>query len=63
MIEADATMDRDALARFLASLRKLRDGLDDFNHQLAGIDGAGRRLGVLCEETFWRRSRCWRLRR
>ena len=25
----------------MASLKKLRDGLDDFNCQLAGIDGAG----------------------
>ena len=87
MIEADATMGRDALARFLMSLKKLRDGLDDFNCQVAAIDGSARRLGALCEETavacpavaqelrsfggitttfcrtFWRRSRCWRLRR
>jgi hypothetical protein len=42
---------REEIAAFLASLKKLRDGLDDFNCQLASIDGAGKRLGLLCEET------------
>jgi hypothetical protein len=42
---------REEIAEFLASLKKLRDGLDDFNCQLAAIDGAGKRLGLLCEET------------
>ena len=42
---------REETAEFLASLKKLRDGLDDFNCQLAAIDGAGMRLGLLCEET------------
>ena len=50
MIE-DATMSREEIAAFLASLKKLRDGLDDFNCQLAAIDGAGMRLGLLCRET------------
>jgi hypothetical protein len=44
-------MSREEIAAFLASLKKLRDGLDDFNCQLAAIDGAGMRLGVLCRET------------
>jgi hypothetical protein len=47
----DATMSREEIAEFLASLKKLRDGLDDFNGRLAAIDGAGKRLGLLCEET------------
>ena len=34
-------MNREEITAFLASLKKLRDGLDDFNCQLAGIDGAG----------------------
>jgi len=34
-------MNREEITAFLASLKKLRDGLDDFNYQLAGIDGAG----------------------
>jgi hypothetical protein len=38
MTDADA-MNREEAAEFLASLRKLRDGLDDFNCQLAAIDG------------------------
>jgi hypothetical protein len=50
MTDADA-MNREEIAAFLASLKKLRDGLDDFNCQLAAIDGAGMRLGLLCEET------------
>jgi len=44
-------MSREEIAAFLASLKKLRDGLDDFNCQLAAIDGAGMRLGMLCQET------------
>jgi hypothetical protein len=40
---ADATMSREEIAEFLASLKKLRDGLDDFNCQVAAIDGAGMR--------------------
>jgi hypothetical protein len=53
MIEAepDATMSREEIVAFLAALKKLRDGLDDFNCQLASIGGAGMRLGLLCEET------------
>jgi hypothetical protein len=50
MIEPDV-MSREEIAAFLASLKKLRDGLDDFNFRLAAIDGAGMRLGLLCEET------------
>jgi hypothetical protein len=42
---------REEIAAFLASLKKLRDGLDNFNCQLAAIDGAGMRLGLLCQET------------
>ena len=34
-------MSREEIAAFLASLKKLRDGLDDFNCQLAAIEGAG----------------------
>jgi hypothetical protein len=49
MIEPDAN--REEIAAFLASLKKLCDGLDDFDCQLAAIDGAGMRLGLLCEET------------
>jgi hypothetical protein len=49
-IEMDA-MNREEIAAFLESLKKLRDGLDDFNCQLAAIDGAGKRLGLLCQET------------
>lgn len=41
MSDADA-MSREEIAAFLASLKKLRDGLDDFNCQVAAIDGAGR---------------------
>ena len=44
-------MSREEIAAFLASLNKPRDGLDDFNCQLASIDGAGMRLGLLCQET------------
>ena len=44
-------MSREEIAAFLAALKKLRDGLDDFNCQLAAIDGAGMRLGLLCQET------------
>jgi hypothetical protein len=51
MIEPDVTMSREEIAGFLASLKKLRDGLDDFNCHLAAIDGAGMRLGLLCQET------------
>jgi hypothetical protein len=51
MTDAGATMSREEITAFLASLKKLRDGLDDFNCQLASIDGAGRRLGLLCRET------------
>jgi hypothetical protein len=39
MTDAGATMSREEIAAFLASLKKLRDGLDDFNCQLAAIDG------------------------
>jgi hypothetical protein len=51
MMDPDVTMSREEIAVFLASLKKLRDGLDDFNCQLAAIDGAGMRLGLLCQET------------
>jgi hypothetical protein len=44
-------MSREEIAAFLASLKKLRDGLDDFTCRLAAIDGAGMRLGPLCRET------------
>jgi hypothetical protein len=50
MVEPDVMMSREEIAAFLASLKKLRDGLDDFNCQLASIDGAGKRLGLLCQE-------------
>jgi hypothetical protein len=36
---AGATMSREEITAFLGSLKKLRDGLDDFNCQLAAIDG------------------------
>jgi hypothetical protein len=39
MTDAGATMSREEITAFLASLKKLRDGLDDFNCQLAAIDG------------------------
>jgi hypothetical protein len=42
IMDPGVTMNREEIAAFLASLKKLRDGLDDFNGQLAGIDGAGR---------------------
>ncbi len=42
---------REDIAVFLASLKKLRDGLDNFNYQLAAIDSSTTRLGLLCEET------------
>jgi hypothetical protein len=45
MIEPDTTMSREEIATFLASLKKLRDGLDDFNCHVAAIDGA---RGLLC---------------
>ena len=44
-------MSREEIAAFLAALKKLQHGLDDFNCQLAAIDGAGMRLGLLCQET------------
>jgi hypothetical protein len=47
MIEPDTTMSREEMA----ALRKLRDGLDDFNCQFAAIDGSAMRLGLLCKET------------
>ena len=47
MIEPNTTMGREEIAAFSASLKKLRDGVDDFNCQLAGIDGAGMRLGLV----------------
>jgi hypothetical protein len=51
MAAAGVTMNREEIAAFLASLKKLRDGLDEFNCQLAAIDSAGMRLGLFCEET------------
>jgi hypothetical protein len=51
MMDPDATMSREEIAAFKASLKKLRDGLDDFNCQLAAFDGAGTRLSLLCQET------------
>jgi hypothetical protein len=51
MTDAGATMNREEIAAFLASLKKFRDGVDDFNCQLTSIDGAGMRLGLLCQET------------
>jgi hypothetical protein len=45
------SMSHEEVAEFLAALKKLRDGLDDFNFRLAAIDGAGMRLGLLCRET------------
>ncbi len=51
MMDPGETMNREEIAAFLASLKKLRDGLDDFNCQLAAIDGAGMRLSMLCQET------------
>jgi hypothetical protein len=33
-------MSREEIAAFLVALKKLRDGMDDFNCQLAAIDGA-----------------------
>jgi hypothetical protein len=47
----DVTMSREETAAFLASLKKLRDSVDDFHCQLAAIDGAGMRLGLLCQDT------------
>ena len=44
-------MSREEIAAFLASLKKLRDGLDAFNGSLADIDGAGMRLGLLPLQT------------
>ena len=35
MDELDLTMSREEISAFLASLKKLRDGLDDFNCQVA----------------------------
>jgi hypothetical protein len=43
----DATMSREDIAVFLASLKKLRDGLDDFNCQVAAIDGDFERRPIL----------------
>jgi hypothetical protein len=51
MTDAGATMSREEIAAFLTTLKRLRDGLDNFNCQLAAIDGAGKRLGLFCEET------------
>jgi hypothetical protein len=51
MIEPDVNLSREEIAAFLASLKKLRDGLDDFNCKLAAINGAGMRLGLLGQET------------
>src|ERR1700730_5183150 len=45
---AQPQVNREEIAAFLASIKKLRDGLDDFNCQLASIDGAGMRLGLVC---------------
>jgi hypothetical protein len=39
MTDAGATMSREEIAAFLASLKKLRGGLDEFNCQLTAIDG------------------------
>jgi hypothetical protein len=50
MIEPDVTMNSEDSA-FMGKLKKLRDGLDDFNCRLASIDGSTMRLGLLCEET------------
>jgi hypothetical protein len=47
MMDPDVTMNREEIAAFLASLKKLRDDLDDFNCQLAAIDGAAVRLGLV----------------
>jgi hypothetical protein len=49
MIEPDVTSED--ISNFVSSLKRLRDQLDEFNGQLAAIDGAGMRLGLLCRET------------
>jgi hypothetical protein len=43
MMDPDVTKSREEIAAFLASSEKARDGLDDFNCQVAAIDGAGMR--------------------
>ena len=47
----DPDVSREEIAAFLAALKKLRDGLDDFNCRLAAIDDSGKRLALLCEGT------------
>jgi hypothetical protein len=44
-------MSREEAAEFLASLKKLRDGMDSFNCQVITLNSAGLRLAALCEET------------
>jgi len=51
MTDAGATMNREEIAVFLASLKKLRDGMDSFNCQVSTLNGSGLRLAALCEET------------
>jgi hypothetical protein len=47
----EPTMNSEEISALMGKLIKLRDGLDDFNCQLASIDGSTMRLGLLCEET------------
>jgi hypothetical protein len=43
MIEPDTTMSRAEAAEFLASLKKLRDGMDSFNCQVRRANNGNRR--------------------
>jgi hypothetical protein len=51
MMDADVTISREEIAAFLASLRKLRDGIDSFNCQVVTLNSTGMQLALLCEET------------
>jgi hypothetical protein len=58
MMEPDV-MNREEAAEFLAALKKLRYGLDNFNCEIASIDGAGAlRCSHDCNDAAARRDFC-----
>lgn len=44
-------MSHEEAAEFLVSLKRLRDGMDEFTGKVVTLNGAGMRLAALCEKT------------
>ena len=57
MIEPDTTMSREEGAEFFAALKKLRDGLDNFNCQVVTLNSAG---SAACDALRGNRECCSR---